>query len=140
MRLALAHKPLVIKPNKSELAATVGIDVRTDDDLRRAIARVLEAGPAWAVVTMGGEGAVVGGGGSFWRVRIPKVDVVSPIGSGDSFFAGLAAGIYRGQPVPEACRLAAACGCANAMTPVSGLVHPADVRRLVEAVRVEPWR
>ena len=47
-----------------------------------------------AVVTMGAEGAVARGEVEA-QVPAPVVDVVSPLGAGDSFFGALAAGIQR---------------------------------------------
>jgi tagatose 6-phosphate kinase len=71
-----------------------------------------------------------------WRIHSPKIEVVSPIGSGDSFAAGLAAGLMRGEPLYEAARLGAACGAANAATPVAGFVRAEDVERLTQEIRI----
>ena len=43
----------------------------------------------------------------------------------------------RGQSMPDACRLAIACGAANAMTPKAGHVLPVDVELLEKKVDVE---
>lgn len=139
LRLALSARPFIIKPNRSEVGRTLGVDVTSDDRFRDAIRRLLAGGPHWAIVTMGGDGAVISDGARFWRLRHPPVRVVSPIGSGDAFSAGLAVGIARGQEVPEAAMLGAGCGAANAMTPSAGHVHLADVERLVRAVTIQPW-
>jgi tagatose 6-phosphate kinase len=139
LRLALPARPFVIKPNRTEVGRTLGVDVAGDDTLRGAIRRLLTDGPSWAVVTMGGDGAVISDGTRFWRLRHPPVKVVSPIGSGDSFSAGLAVGIVRGQDVPDAARLGAACGAANAMTASAGHVNRDDVLRILRDVSVDPW-
>jgi tagatose 6-phosphate kinase len=139
LRLALPARPFVIKPNRSEVGRTLGVDVTPDDAFRGAVRRLLENGPRWAVVTMGGDGAVISDGDRSWRLRHPGVKVVSPIGSGDSFAAGLAVGIARGQDVPEAAKLGAACGAANAMTSSAGHVNRDDVERILRDVTVEPW-
>ena len=134
---ALAAKPDVVKPNRGELAATTGVAIDSDASLREAIRQLVAAGPAWAVVTAGGGATIVGDGRQFWSVASPKVTVVSPIGSGDSFAAGLLAGIARGQDVPEACRLAVACGAANAMTAKAGHVRRVDLHEILPRVTVE---
>lgn len=68
-----------------------------------------------AVVTMGAEGAVARGEVEA-QVPAPAVDVVSPLGAGDSFFGALAAGIQRrdwtGEAVAEALPEAVAAGSA----------------------------
>lgn len=136
LRHALAAKPYVAKPNRAELGKTLGIDTSTDAGLRDAMKQLITAGATWAVVTAGGEGVMVSDGSAFWRVTVPHVNVISPIGSGDAFAAGLAVGLLRGHPVSEACVLATACGAANAMTPAPGVVRPADVERLRRAITV----
>jgi tagatose 6-phosphate kinase len=131
---ALKNHPTVIKPNRQELSQTVKAPVETDEELKAAIRQLLSMGPQWAVITNGANDTVASDGNTFWKVSTPKVAVVSPIGSGDSFAAGLAAGIASGQSVPESCKLAAACGSANAMTNMAGHLNKSDVNLLVTQV------
>jgi tagatose 6-phosphate kinase len=131
LRHAIAANPFVVKPNRGEIAKTLGVDTSTDAGLREAMRRVVAEGAQWVVVTMGREGAIASDGSAFWRVAIPPVKVVNPIGSGDAFAAGLAVALTVGPPLPEALVLAAACGVANAMTPVAGQVRPDDVAALL---------
>ncbi len=130
LRLALGERPTVVKPNRAELQETTGTGTATDVHLREAVGRLLAAGPAWALVTLGPDGAVLSNGAQFWRLAVPAVKAVSPIGSGDSVAAGLAAGIADGVPMPDACALGLACGVANALTPLAGHVRLDDVERL----------
>jgi len=138
LRHAIAAKPFIIKPNRAELGRTLGVDTSTDAGLREAMRKAVELGARWVVVTMGAEGVIASDGKGFWRVPIPKVDVVNPIGSGDAFAAGLAVSLAVGPPMPEAMVLATACGVANAMTPVAGRVRPDDVARFTGEFDVEP--
>jgi tagatose 6-phosphate kinase len=139
LRRALASKPLVVKPNRSELAKTLDTPIESEAAFRDAIRQLVAQGPSWAVITEGKAGAVVSDGETFWRVRSPKVDAINPIGSGDALAAGLASAIARGQRLPEACKLAVACGAANALTPVAGVVRPDDVSELMERVEIEAY-
>jgi tagatose 6-phosphate kinase len=97
---------------------------------------VVSLGAEWAAVTHGVDDTFISDGSRFWRIATPKVEAVNPIGSGDSFAAGLAAGLRRGQEVPEACRLAVACASANAMTENAGEVRVEDVERLLRGIEV----
>jgi tagatose 6-phosphate kinase len=139
LRLALKNRPTVIKPNRQELSQTVGSPVESDEQLKSAIRQLLAMGPQWAVVTNGAKDTVASDGKSFWKISTPKVKVVSPIGSGDSFAAGLTAGIFGEKPVPEACKLAAACGSANAMTARAGHVSRDEVSQLVGEVQISEF-
>jgi tagatose 6-phosphate kinase len=139
LRLALASKPLVVKPNRIELAKTLDTPIESDAALRDAVKRLIALGPTWAVITQGKAGAIVSDGDRFWRIASPRVKAVNPIGSGDALAAGLASAISRGQRMPEACKLGIACGAANAITPAAGIVRPDDVAELLGQVEIEQW-
>ncbi|HEV2294178.1 MAG TPA: 1-phosphofructokinase family hexose kinase [Tepidisphaeraceae bacterium] len=136
LRHALAAKPYLVKPNRGEIGKTLDINTSHDEGTREAMKRMIAEGAEWVVVTMGTDGVMFSDGKAFWRVSVPRVEVVSPIGSGDAFAAGLAVGLSRGQSVNEAVTLATACGAANAMTPAPGFARPADVERLQRSVVV----
>ena len=97
-------------------------------------------GPRWVIVTLGAGGAVICDGKSFWKSPALKVQSISPIGSGDAFTAGLVSALAAGQSVPDACRLATACGAANSLVPGAGFLRIADVKDLVGQASVEPWQ
>jgi tagatose 6-phosphate kinase len=134
---ALPERPLVVKPNRAELARTMGESLDADAALRSALRTLHRQGAQWVAVTMGRDGAMLCDGDNFWKISAPSIEMVSPIGSGDAFAAGLAAGIARGQEIPDACRLAAAAAAANAMVPGSGVLNPSDIDPLLPQVRIE---
>jgi tagatose 6-phosphate kinase len=89
-----------------------------------------ERGAQWVVVTRGRQETLITDGQRFWTASTPAVKVVSAIGSGDAFAAGVASALQSGEPMPQACVLGVACAAANAMTPFSGHVRLEDVQRL----------
>jgi len=123
----------IAKCNAQELAETFG---ETSDPARAA----LDAGAKAVLVTDGPRPARFVTPGAAHALTTPEVRVVSPIGSGDSVAAGLAAGIERGWSFVESARLGIACGCANAQTPVAGQVDPDEVLRLMQRVEVTDLR
>jgi tagatose 6-phosphate kinase len=129
LRLALAERPTVVKPNRQELEETTGVGTATPEHLRESVARLLGDSGAWAVVTMGADGAVVSDGRAFNQLSVPRIDVVSPIGSGDSLAGGMAAGLADGLPIIEAATLGCACAVANALTEFAGHVRATEVER-----------
>jgi tagatose 6-phosphate kinase len=139
MRRALAAPSgrLIAKLNRQELSATLGRPLETDDDLHRAV-RENAPRDGWLIVTLGKDGAIGWADGRLWRVTSPPAQVVSPIGSGDAFAAGLIAGHPKGPK--EALRLACACGVANALTPFSGHLRIDDVRTWTGLVDVRALR
>ena len=130
-----ALPPFVVKLNRDELAETVGRPVESDDLLQRA-AREIAPHDGGVVVTAGAGDVIVFYGDIFWRVLTPSVDARSAVGSGDAFAAGMIVGLLRGDSLPRACVLGAACGAANAMTDLAGFVLAADVEALLPRVRV----
>jgi 1-phosphofructokinase family hexose kinase len=136
---AMQYRPVMVKPNRAELATTFALPVETDDQLRDSTRRLIEKGAQSALITMGAKGAVLSDGKQFWFIPAPKVKLSNPIGSGDSVAAGFAAGLVDGLPFLDCAIYGIACGSANAMTPVPGVVHKPDVERLRKEVRVQAW-
>ena len=136
MLRALKDRPLVVKPNRQELSATMDKPLKNRAALKRAMLDLCRQGAKWAIVTMGREGAMVCDGQKFWEIPAIQIDVVSPIGSGDAFAAGLSCAIRRGREIPDACRLATACAAANALIPGAGRLRLADVRKIEKMVRI----
>jgi tagatose 6-phosphate kinase len=133
---ALKARPGLVKPNRSELAATVGCELKDDAGVMRAMRELGERGAQRVVVTAGKEPALAFDGKGFWRIVLPQIEVMNPIGSGDACTAGLVLRLARGDDLGEACRWGAAAGAANALTLMPGEVDEEDVKRLVRKVEV----
>ena len=117
LSLALEHRPLVVKPNREELAATVGRPLTRDEDLYDAMAELNDYGAEWVVVTAGKQAVSVRGGGRLYRLDPPRLDrIVNPIGCGDVLAAAIAAAIVRGNDPLEAVRFGIAVAAESALT------------------------
>jgi len=128
---------LSLKVNRFELSEALG---RTLDDpgrLLAALRAVIGAGAALAGVTLGPEGALLASADGAWRVEAPPTRLVSSVGSGDSFLAGLAVAWDRQWGVPDSLRLAAACGAANAESPYPARFRSDRVQDLFQSCRAE---
>jgi 1-phosphofructokinase family hexose kinase len=137
LALALAARPGLVKPNRAELAATVGRLLEDETQVMAGMRELCRRGAQRVVVTAGREAALAFDGQSFWRIHPPPVRVVNPIGCGDAFAAALVWRMLRGDDLEEACRWAAAAGAANATTLMPGEVERAEVERLAPAVSLE---
>ncbi len=62
--------------------------------LKEVLQDSLFDGIEW-IVSLGANGAFAKHGDVFYKVDIPKIDVVNPVGSGDSTVAGIASGLYH---------------------------------------------
>ena len=129
--------PTLIKPNHEELEALVGEELSTEDDLIRAGKALTKYGIQYVVISLGGDGAIVLSGDQQFRVRLPKVEVKNPVGSGDSMVAGFAVGLARGYDLIQTIKLACAAGTANAQEEGTGSVKEECVLGLMSEIVVE---
>jgi 1-phosphofructokinase family hexose kinase len=139
LSLALPVGPNVVKVNAAEAAALLGDAVSSEGDALHAARRIVSAsggiGHA-AVITRGAEGAVlVAPDGSAWAGRL-YVRGAYPVGSGDSFLAGLVVALSSGDAWPDAMGLALGAGTANAEVPGAGRLDPDRARELAGRARV----
>jgi 5-dehydro-2-deoxygluconokinase len=94
-----------------------------DDDVDRAIARLLQVMTAPLVLKRGARGATLFRDGSRMDIAPFKIEVLNVLGAGDAFASGLITGIRRGWPLERAIRMGNATGaivvtrhgCANFM-------------------------
>ncbi|MFC3747490.1 1-phosphofructokinase family hexose kinase [Paenibacillus sp. GCM10012306] len=137
LRLGLQGRPELVKPNEHEAAELAGLaDTGSEDTARQALEALLELGARDAVVTLGPRGAVAAADGQRYRVTLPSVTAVSPLGSGDATAAGLLASAVAGGDWPARLTLGAACGTAAALQRAAGFVNPGDVAAIAAGVAV----
>jgi len=134
---ALEARPGLVKPNRAELAVTIGRQLADETDVMQAMRELCERGAQRVVVTAGREPVLAFDGKSFWRITVPQIKAVNTIGSGDAFTAGLVWRLVRGNDLGEACRWGSATGAANALTPMPGEVNRADVDRLAREIETQ---
>lgn len=128
---ALTVTPYALKVNRSELSAALNMPLQNQAQVIAALMELRARGIALGVVTLGAEGALAICTEGVYYACPPALAIVSSVGSGDSLLAGLATGLLRGYALPEALRLGVACGTADALTIGGGLVHVADVDRIL---------
>jgi 1-phosphofructokinase family hexose kinase len=132
-----AMKPFLLKPNREELAATVGRPLADDAELHRAMHELNERGAEWVVVTAGPQAVWASSGGKLWRAVPPSVPrVVNPIGCGDCLAAGLAVGLDAGRDVVDALRLGMAAAADNLGTLLPARIEKSHVERILDTIEV----
>ena len=105
--------PDLVKVNRGELAECASRTLESVEQVAEAAAALGTS--MGAIITLGGEGAVVVGERRRSLVRPPGIAVVSPVGSGDAAAAGIAVGLTEGRDLAEAGRMGVAAGTANAL-------------------------
>jgi tagatose 6-phosphate kinase len=130
--------PFLIKPNEDEIGRLLGAKPEREEQLLDGIRKLMEQGIGCVVVTLGAAGSIAGVNGKLLRIRVPKVEAINAVGSGDSFVAGMAVALANGQSAEQALLLAAAAGTANALNAQAGDVRLEDVERIRSQIVVEP--
>jgi 1-phosphofructokinase family hexose kinase len=136
LREALALPLTLLKVNADELGAALGRELATPADALAAAEQVRRGGIALVVVTLGAQGAVAAGADGRYTATPPPIRPISTIGSGDAFLAGLLTALLRDDPLPDALRLAVACGAVNALHIGGGVVTREEVEEMTGRVEV----
>ena len=131
------NKPTVIKPNTEELSQLVGIEV-TDDigSLKSVLENSLFDGIEWVVVSLGSKGAFAKHHDVFYKVSIPKIEVVNPVGSGDSTVAGITSALVHGEDDKDLLKKANVLGMLNAQEALTGYVNLNNYDSLFNQIEV----
>lgn len=137
LRLGVEAQPFLIKPNHHELAADVGRELHTMDDILAAARSFVDKGVRHVVVSLGKDGVLyIGEDGAFYAPEIP-VEVHSTVGAGDALVGGLLYGLIKRGSMREALRAGAAAGTASVMTEGTQLINLDDFMRLLPRVALQ---
>lgn len=134
---ALVRRPLLVKPNREELAATIGAVIETQAECVAAARSLCRGGAEWALVTHGREPAILVSESQAFRVRSVAVDAVNPIAAGDCLTAAVAWAYSGGRPMTDAVRYGMAAAANNVEALLPARLDRQRVERLAEEVAVE---
>lgn len=108
VRIARYAGATVVTPNAQEATAATGIEIRTDDDARRAAERMLyESGVEAVLLTRSEHGMLlVGADGHVSHVEASAREVFDVVGAGDTVVATLALCVGTGLALERSARIA----------------------------------
>jgi 1-phosphofructokinase family hexose kinase len=134
----LDMKPYIVKPNREELAHTVGRNLETDEQLVAAMRQLNRRGAIWTVVTDGAKSIWVSSADKLYRFQpLASEKIVNPIGSGDAMAAGLAWAIREGFDIVRAVKFGIAAATENLSQLETCRLDRRRVENLAEKVFVE---
>mgnify|MGYP003369871815 CR=1 FL=1 len=135
---SLAARPTMIKPNTDEIEAILGRKPESIDEIVAAAREVHEAhGIEKVVVSLGGDGSVMACDEGVFRGRAPRIEVVNPVGSGDTMVGAFAVAMARGLSSADQLAFAMSCATANCLTPSTGHFDMACAEELRAQTTVE---
>jgi 6-phosphofructokinase 2 len=136
LKPALGEPIFLAKLNHGELVDLAGAPLESRDeivDFARAVIRRQRL--ANIAITMGSEGALLVTANGVHYSPSPRINARSPVGAGDSFLAALVVGMFNGEPLDQALRIAVCAGAAAASGEGTSLVQPkaaGDILKLFE--------
>jgi 1-phosphofructokinase family hexose kinase len=129
-------KPLLVKPNREELAQTFAGPLDDDRQLLDAMRSLNGRGAQWVVITQGPGAVWMTSTEKTYRFdSLPVDEVVNPIGSGDSMAAGMAWAIMHRRQIVDAVRLGISAAAENVRRLETGRLDPLRVQRQAALVR-----
>jgi 1-phosphofructokinase len=138
LRLGIAARPNLVKPNHAEAEELLGAPLRDEGELEAAAREFRDRGAQSAVISLGSAGAVCAAPAGSWLAKPPRIVPRHTVGAGDAMVASLACSLMRGVPAPEALRLATALGSATAASDAP-LPRIGDFEALLPDVSVEAF-
>jgi 1-phosphofructokinase family hexose kinase len=133
LRAALDAEPDVVKLNVAEAGGLLGVPTARRDDSLAAASKIrdMAGGDGHAgIVTRGSQGVMLAAPEGTLYEGVLYVRGRYPVGSGDSFLAGLVTALDRGRGWEDALRLALGTGAANAELPGAARLDPSRAEAL----------
>ena len=136
LKVALKSKPYLIKPNTDEIKQLLDIDINSKEEIISAGKKLVEMGAENVCISLGKDGMIYLNSKEVYEVKVPKIEAVNTVGSGDSTIAGFSVGILRGYDIKDILKLSNACGISNALNMETGFVKLEEVEKYKDLVEV----
>jgi 1-phosphofructokinase family hexose kinase len=144
LRLGAEAEPHLISPNQHEAESLVGQEFSGEEDFAMALETIAEMGPRNVLISHEG-----GCYGLFreerklhrLRAQVPRIEPVSPVGSGDVLLAGFLAARRAGRSLEESLCEAVGAATASTLETGAGRFDPeqaADFARQVKVAELQP--
>ncbi len=136
LKIGLRARPLIIKPNISELEEFFEEPVQGVHHMALKGKRFIDMGISYVFISLGADGVIALHKNDCLLCSPPLVKAVNTVGCGDALVAGVLVALERNFSFPELCRMAVACGASNAMHEQPGVVTRDEIWHLMEDVQI----
>ncbi len=136
LKASVCAGPALFKMNREEFETASGTSFSAEN-IRRFYRRVRRYGTEYVLVTNESGPGYAATPQYFWRFTPPKVKLVTPVGAGDSFMAGLVHGFSEGLPRQEIVRLAIGTSVSDCLTLGAGLIDARAAMRYAAKAGLE---
>ncbi|WP_160723771.1 1-phosphofructokinase [Bacillus sp. USDA818B3_A] len=135
LKKVIPLQPFLIKPNHHELGELFDTKLSTCEEVIPYGRQLIKQGAQNVIVSLAGEGAVLINEEKAIIASVPKGEVKSSVGAGDSMVAGFLATYAKTNSIEEAFRFSVASGSATAFS--IGLCTPEKIESLLPQVKLE---
>jgi 1-phosphofructokinase len=135
LKTVLEYRPFLIKPNHHELGQFFGKEIVTTEDAVYYGKKLVHAGAKNVIVSLADKGAVYINESAAYIASVPKGEVQSSVGAGDSMVAGFLAQVIKANDRKEAFRYSVASGSATAFS--IGLCTGEKAEKLLSEIRIQ---
>ncbi len=136
MNELLLAKPYFIKPNDQEISVLLGKNVQTEQEIIDGAKQLLSGGISNIMVTLGEKGAILISESGVYKASVPKLEVVSTIGAGDSSIGGFMYGEANEYPIEQCFAYAMAFGNAACLTEGTLPPEKEDIDTLLSKINI----
>lgn len=133
---SLAEKPYLVKPNRTELEASLKTSLDSQKEVIEAGRELLARGAQRVIITDGPKEIIGFWDGKAYFVTPPKVVTHGTTGAGDSFAAGFVAGVKQKKSFAESLCWGVAASAATCEAPEGELASLQATQRLLKGLSV----
>lgn len=116
LKKVLPYKPFLIKPNHHELGEIFDAEFTAPEEVIPYGEKLVEMGAQNVIVSLAGKGAVLITAEAAFIASVPKGEVRSSVGAGDSMVAGFLAAYEKYNDIEKAFQYSVASGSATAFS------------------------
>ncbi|WP_227762229.1 1-phosphofructokinase [Zhaonella formicivorans] len=138
LKEAVKASPYLIKPNISELENLLDRKIKSEKELICALHELEKYQLEMVVVSLGKEGCIALCGNEIYKVTIPEVAVINPVGSGDAMLAGMLKEIANNGSFEEILKVGNTCGILNAMNEKTGAIALDKFVEIYSKIKIDP--
>ncbi len=137
LKLAIAEKPFLIKPNKHELEQMLNKPLQSVEAVAECARGIQRSGVDFVCVSLSHEGALLVSPDNSYYAPTLDVPVNTTVGAGDSMVAGMVASFNMYENAELALRWGIACGAGTVMHPGTELFNSEEISELQSKVLVK---
>ena len=129
--------PTMIKPNTDEIGQLLGRKVSTESEIIKAAQELYKRGIKIVVISLGAQGALMLSDEGTFRATPPKIEVINPVGAGDTLVGSFAVALAQKKPTSECLVFALSCATASCLSAGTGRFDQGVAAKIQKQVSIK---